>query len=180
MRGTWLALTAALAVCAAGTADAHGPVRQKTEQAVEVNAPAAKVWAVIGTFQDMGWDPDVAKTEGIGGNDPDSAKRTITFKSGGQLKDEELTKYDADEFTYAVFLPHVDVNVLPVTNYSATIKVVAEGPDKSKIEWIGAFYRGYPNNDPPPNLNEAVAIKAVTAYHQRGLDALKERFGGSS
>jgi hypothetical protein len=179
MRGTLLAAAAALAVCAVGTADAHGPVRQKTTQSVEVNAPAEKVWSVIGNFQDMSWDPEIAKTEGTGGNDPDTAKRALTLKEGGVLN-EELTRYDADTFTYAVFLPHVDVKVLPVTNYSSTIKVIPEGADKSKVEWEGAFYRGYPNNDPPPDLNEAVAIKAVTAFHQAGLDALKQRFGGSS
>ena len=178
MRGTLLSLAAAIAVCVAGTADAHGPTRQKTTQSVEVNAPAAKVWSVIGNFQDMSWYPGAEKTEGTGGNEPDAAKRTITLKGGGVLA-EELTRYDADTFSYSVFLPHVDVKLLPVTNYSSTLKVVSEGPDKSKIEWQGAFYRGDPNGDPPPNLNEATAIKAVTEFHQAGLDALKQRFGAS-
>lgn len=38
-------------------ASAHGPSRQKVTESVEINAPADKVWAVIGNFQDMGWHP---------------------------------------------------------------------------------------------------------------------------
>ena len=47
----------------------------------------------------------------------------------------------------------------------------------SLIEWRGAFYRGYPNNDPPPELNDEAAIAAVTGVYQAGLDALTEEFG---
>ena len=46
---------------------AHGPTRQKVTVTVEINAPADKVWAVIGNFQDMSWHPIVAKVEGIPG-----------------------------------------------------------------------------------------------------------------
>ena len=45
-------------------ASAHGPSRQKVTETVEINAPADKVWAVIGNFQDMSWHPAVAKLEG--------------------------------------------------------------------------------------------------------------------
>ena len=178
MRKTGFAV-AALALGLAGSAYAHGPVRQKVVESVEINAPAAKVWSVMGNFQDMSWLPVVEKTEGTGGNDPGTAKRRLDLKGGGSV-DEELTKYDADEFTYSYFMPQVDVKVLPVTNYSSTIKVVPEGDDKAKVEWHGAFYRGYPNNDPPPELNEAVAIKAVTDLYRLGLGHLKEQVEAGS
>ena len=45
-------------------ASAHGPSRQKVTETVEINAPADKVWAVIGNFQDMSWHPAVAKLGG--------------------------------------------------------------------------------------------------------------------
>jgi len=178
MRSTMLALTAAVAVCA-GAAEAHGPTRQKAAESVEINAPAAKIWSVMGNFQDMSWLPTVAKTEGTGGNEPNVAKRTVTFKAGGALK-EELTKYDADEFSYSYYVPYVDVKVLPVNNYSSTITVTAEGDSKSKVEWRGAFYRGYENNDPPPELNDAAAVKAITDVYRAGLDALKQRVEAGS
>ena len=179
MRGMVLSLGAAAALCAAGAAAAHGPTRQKVMESVEINAPAAKVWSVIGNFQDMGWLQGVEKTEGTGGNDPDVAKRTLTLKGGGVLN-EELTRYQPDEFSYSYRIPYVDVKVLPVNNYSSTITVVPEGDAKSKVEWRGAFYRGYPNNDPPPELNEEAAIKAVTGIYRAGLDALKQRIESGS
>jgi hypothetical protein len=90
-------------------------------------------------------------------------------------KDEELSDYDAAKFTYGTFLPHVDVKVLPVADFSTHLTVTAEPGGRSKLEWRSAFYRGYPNNDPPPDLNEAAAVKAVTAYCQPALEAVKAR-----
>ena len=43
------------------------------------------------------------------------------------------------------------------------------------MEWRGAFYRGYPNNDPPPELSDEAAIKAVSGLYRAGLDALKKK-----
>ena len=165
-----------LGCLAVSPAFAHGPTRQKLELSVEVNAAPDKIWAVIGNFHDMAWVPAVARVEGGGGNDPDSAKRTVTLKTGGIWHDEELSDYDAAKFTYGTFLPHVDVKVLPVADFSSHITVTAEAGGKSLVEWRSAFYRGYPNNDPPANLNEAAAMKAVTAFCQPALDALKARF----
>ena len=67
-----------------------------------------------------------------------------------------------------------DVKVLPVKNYSSILSVKGEG-DKSTVEWRGAFYRGFMNNDPPPELNDEAAKKAVTGVYRTGLDALKQK-----
>jgi hypothetical protein len=154
-------------------AAAHGPTRQKVTEKVEINAPADKVWAVIGNFQDMGWHPAIAKTEGTGGNAVD-ATRKLTLKSGGTI-DEKLTKYDKDGMSLSYEITAVDVKVLPVSNYSSTLSVTAEG-GKSVVEWRGAFYRGYVNNDPPPELSDEAAVKAVKGVYSAGLDALKAKF----
>ena len=73
-------------------------------------------------------------------------------------------------------ITQVDVAVLPVTNYAATLCVNDEG-GKAKVVWKGGFYRGYPNNDPPAELNDEAATAAVTGIYQGGLDALAEKFG---
>ena len=39
------------------------------------------------------------------------------------------------------------------------------------------FYRGHPNNDPPPELNDEAAVKAVTGVYKAGLEALKAKVG---
>jgi hypothetical protein len=160
-------------VGAASPVVAHGPSRQKVTEKVEIPAPAAKVWAVIGKFQDMSWHPAVEKTEGSGGNEP-NATRKLTLKGGGVIE-EKLVKYaDGKSFSYEI--TNVDVKVLPVSNYSSTISVSEEG-GKSVVEWKGAFYRGYVNNDPPPELSDEAAVKAVTGVYKAGLEALKAKVG---
>jgi len=133
------------------------------------------VWAVIGNFQDMSWLPPVEKTEGTGGNDA-GAKRTLTLKGGATIE-EALTTYKGDAMSYSYEITKVDVKVLPVNNYSSTLRVTGEG-DKSTVEWKGAFYRGYVNNDPPPELSDEAAVKAVTGVYRAGLDALKAKIEG--
>jgi hypothetical protein len=156
-------------------ASAHGPSRQKVTESVEINAPADKVWAVVGNFQDMGWHPAFKKTEGTGGNDV-GATRTLTVEGGGQIH-EKLTKYNAEGKMLAYEITEVDVKVVPVTNYSAHITVTGTG-DMSTVEWKGAFYRGYVNNDPPPELNDEAAVNAITGVYKTGLEALKKKLEG--
>jgi Polyketide cyclase / dehydrase and lipid transport len=171
-RGLVLAALSLAAVASSATF-AHGPTRQKVTETIEINAPAEKVWAVVGNFYDLGWLPAVAKTEGTGDLIPDKSMRHVTLKNGGEIN-ESLDKYDARKFTIAYRIEKVDVKILPVTNYSSTLTVTPDG-NKSTVEWRGAFYRGYPLNDPPPELSDAAAVKAVTELYKSGLAALKAR-----
>lgn len=166
-----LALVALLPLAA----EAHGPTRQKVVEKIEINAPADKVWAVVGNFQDMSWHPAFVKTEGEGGNEA-NATRTLTVEGGGQIF-EKLTKYDDAKKTLSYVITDVDVKVVPVTNYSSRITVSGDG-DKSEVEWWGAFYRGFTNNDPPPELSDEAAVKAITGVYTSGLAALKEKIEG--
>ncbi len=169
-------LPLAFAIGFAVPAAAHDAQRVKLVLSVPIDAPAAKIWSVIGNFQDLSWDCQVVRTTGTGGNTPNVATRSVTLKSGGVLPNEELERYEPQNFTYATFLPHVDVHVLPVTNYSSIIDIVPNPAGGSIVEWRSAFYRGYPNFGPPPELNEAAAIKAVTAMVKPALACLKSRF----
>lgn len=156
-------------------ASAHGPTRQKVTETVEINAPADKVWAVLGNFQDMSWHPAVTSTEGKGGNEV-GATRTLTLDGGGQIF-EKLNKYDEAGKTLSYEITEVDVKVVPVTNYAAHLTVTPDG-DKSKVEWKSAFYRGFVNNDPPPELSDEAAVKAITGIFQSGLEGLKKKLEG--
>lgn len=162
----------ALALPFAGLA--HGPTRQKLTESIEINAPPDKVWAAIADFHDMSWLPGVTKTNGDGGNEPDLAKRQLVL-DGGATIDESLYKYDAGEMSYSYRIDQVDVKVLPVTNYSATLVVLPADGGKSKVEWRGAFYRGYPNNNPPPELSDEAALAAVGKIYRAGLESLKKK-----
>jgi hypothetical protein len=179
-----LAIAAVILGSLPAVALAHGPTRQKVTETIEINAPVDKVWSVVGNFQDMSWLSIVAKTEGKGGNTPatgdnnNGATRTLTLKNGGVVH-EMLDQYDADEHTYAYAITKVDVKVLPVNDYSSHITVTGDG-NKSTVEWRGAFYRGYMLNDPPPELNDAVALKAVTDLYKQGLADLKKKIESGS
>ena len=171
------AVVAAVAVI--GAAWAHGPTRQKVRESIEINAPPAKVWAAIGNFQDMGWLQPVSKTEGEKGNEI-GATRRLTLATGATI-DEELYKFEAEKMSYSYRITAVDLQVLPVTNYSSTLTVSPGADGKgSVLEWAGAFYRGFPNNDPPPELSDEAAVKAVGGLYRGGLEALKKKVESGS
>lgn len=167
----------------AATASAHGPVRQKLERDIEINAPAAKVWAVIKNYDDMSWLPGVTKTEAKGGNAA-GATRVLHLKDGGKIS-EELKKYDEAKMSYSYRITEMSTHkeithsgqnekipVLPVTDYAASIGVETKG-DKSVVKWKAGFYRAYMNNNPPEEMNEDTANKAVGDIFKAGLDSIK-------
>ncbi|MFA5950864.1 MAG: TraB/GumN family protein [Hyphomicrobium sp.] len=133
---------------------------------------------VVGNFQDMGWHPDIAKTDAAPGHEPEVTTRTLTFKSGAVFTDK-LTRYEPEARTIAFLTDKEDLKTLPVEGYSTTL-TVTDAVGKAKVEWKGAFYRGYMNNDPPPELSDDAAVKAVTAFQKAGLEALKKKLEGGS
>jgi len=164
-------------------ANAHGPVRQKTEEQITINAPADKVWDIIKNFGDMSWHPDIFNTTVNGGN-VKGATRVLTLKDGGTIT-EELKKYDEAKKTYAYKITDIStaktivhagveekVPALPVDNYSASIEVEAKG-DTSVVSWTAGYYRAYTNNNPPVEMNEETANAAVGAVIKTGLFNLK-------
>lgn len=172
MKLHYFALAAAIGLMPIMAA-AHGPSRQKITETVEIAASPDAVWAKVGNFNDMSWHPLVFSTDDPKGNEI-GATRVLTLKSAdGPKITEELDKYDATKRSYKYRITNVDVAVLPVTNYAGTITVTDGENGGSHVEWRGAFYRGYPNNNPPENLNDAAAIAAVSAMYRAGLDALK-------
>ena len=179
-RMTMAALAGLALVVAPIAADAHGPTRQKVTETVEVTASPEEVWARVGDFQDMSWHPAVAKTTGDGGNEIDATRQLRLGAEDGPTIDEVLYKYSAEKRSYSYRITEVDVAVLPVTNYSSHLTVKDGANGGALIEWRGAFYRGYPNNDPPPELNDEAAIAAVSAVYRAGLDALAAEFGAAN
>ncbi|MBK5933309.1 polyketide cyclase/dehydrase/lipid transport protein [Rhodovulum imhoffii] len=175
-RRTVIAATAALVV-SPSLVLAHGPTRQKVTLSVAVAASPEEVWAVIGNFQDMSWHPAVFATTGTNGNAIDATRILTLGDANGPRIDEVLYKHDAEKMTYSYRITEVSVDVLPVTNYSSHLKVSPREDGGTLIEWRGAFYRGYPNNDPPEHLNDDAAVVAVMNVYKAGLDALVDRFG---
>ncbi len=163
-------------------AQAHGPTRQKITVTRDVAAEPAEVWAVIGNFQDMSWHPAVHSTDGENDNEIDATRVLTLGAEDGPTISEVLYKYsDTDKKrSYSYRITAVEVDVLPVTNYSSHLTVKPGKDGGSLVEWRGAFYRGYPNNDPPENLNDEAAIAAVKGVYDAGLDALVEKFAAGN
>ena len=169
---------------------AHGPVRAKLTATVTIDAPAAKVWDVIKNYDDMSWLPAVRSVTGNGSNDK-GAIRTLHLASGGTIT-EELKAYDAGKMTYkykitdmssAGTIKHAGqdehIPVLPVGNYAAEISVADKG-GKAEVEWVATYYRAYVNNNPPAELNEEAADKAVTDVLTSGLTNLAKKAGSGA
>lgn len=168
MNVRWLG-TLALTAAFCGTALAHGPTRQKVTETVTIDAPAEKVWGIVKNFDALkDWHPAVAESPADKGN-AEGSVRQLKLKNGGALT-ETLEAYDDAKMRYSYRAK--DGGALPVTNYTSTLIVKAEGA-KSVVEWRGAFYRGFPNNDPPPDQNDEAAVKAITGVYQSGLANLK-------
>lgn len=168
------------------TAQAHGPVRGKMTATVNINAPIDKVWAVIKNYNDMSWHPIIASVSAKGGNKK-GAMRTLTLKSGGTIT-EKMKAYKADNMSYKYKITDMStaktiqhsgqtekVPVLPVDNYQATISVKNKG-GKSVVKWVATYYRGYLNNNPPAELDELAADRAVGNVLTSGLGNLLRKF----
>lgn len=175
-RSTCLTLAAACAAAAfaAPIASAHGPTRQKVTEKITIDAPPAAVWTRVKNFDALkDWHPAIAKSPADKGNEVGSV-RNLEVKGGGALV-ETLEAYDDAKMRYSYRA--ANGGALPVTNYTSTLSVAAEGSG-SVVEWRGAFYRGYPNNDPPPDQNDEAAVRAITGVYQSGLVNLKKLIEG--
>jgi carbon monoxide dehydrogenase subunit G len=169
MRTAFLALALCLGFSTAALA--HGPTRQKVTESVTINAAPQKVWDVIKDFDALAkWHPAVAQSPATKGNEVGSV-RTITLKDGGKIV-ETLEDYSAEKMTYKYRA--ADGGALPVTNYSSTISVKPADGGKALVEWRGAFYRAFPNNNPPPGQDDEAAVKAVTGVYTSGLANLQK------
>ncbi|MGJ0425954.1 SRPBCC family protein [Methylocystis sp.] len=156
---------------------AHGASPLKVVEMTIVDAPPGKVWAVVADFAHADWLPGVARVEASGDDVPDQARRRLIMADGGVIE-ELLTKRDAERRMLGVHREGDDVKRLPATNYTALITLRPAEDGKTQVEWKARFYRGYPNNDPPPELNDDVAIAAVTAMQRAFLAALKAKVEG--
>jgi mxaD protein len=180
MRRSLLSLpfVVALVVLAASLSrqvSAHGPTPQKVEETIEIAAPPGVVWGILKDFGAISaWHPQVAKSEGKGGNAA-GGERTITLKSGGNLVDG-IDEFNDKDMNYSYRLSKENIASFPVSFYSATISVKpAAKAGSSEVDWIGRFYRADTGNEPPEDKNDAAAIAAMKNFLSEGLKGLKSK-----
>ena len=131
-------------------------------RAVEVGAPAAAVWDVIGGFFTIHhWHPDIELTE-ISPTQTDTRqlRRILTFP--GQPKTtEELVSMDNDDFHYRYkwFAGEWGERV---KDYHSSLRVTAGDLDRTSIvQWRSTF--SYPTD-------------AISDFYEHGFRALLQRF----
>lgn len=167
------AMGVVMAISLGAPAFAHGPARLKTEQTVLLAAPIEEVWKAVGDFADASWDPATESVTAKGTQKGDTRARKLT---NGQLVTEELMKIDPAKYAISVRYVEDNIEALKASNYASHITLKEEG-GKTQFNLRGAFYRAFPQNDPPAALNDEASTAAVEAYHQAALDALAARFG---
>ena len=152
---------------------AHGPSRQKVVKEIEINAAPEKVWAIISDFCSIKlWLPPVTECESDGSNKPDVI-RILTLANGEKLR-EKLLKHNPEKMMYQYMIDEANIKALPVSSYGSSIVIKANENGGTTITWKSGFYRGYMNNNPPPDLNDEAAVKAITAVYDAGLSNIKK------
>lgn len=160
----------------AGSVGAHGPTPQKMDQAITIDAPTDKVWAVVGDFANIAsWNPAVKSVEATGGTER-GATRKLTLATGDIT--ESLDSYSAERMVYSFRLLHENTAALPVSFYTAKITVTPKD-GASEVKWIGRFYRGDTGNFPSGQQDDPAAIDAMSTYIGTALEGLKRKVESS-
>ncbi|MFV0367966.1 MAG: SRPBCC family protein [Hyphomicrobiaceae bacterium] len=157
----------------AAAAQAHGPTPQRVDETITIAASPEEVWKYVGDFSRIAeWHPKVKSSKVSGGN-ATGAERELILVDDIKLM-EGLDEYDADNKALGYRLNKENVDLFPVSFYTAHISVrPADGG--SEVEWKGRFYRADTGNFPPDDKNDAAAIAAITDFFQTGLQGLKSK-----
>lgn len=155
-------------------ASAHGPTPQRIDESIEIAAPPAAVWALVGSFADFArWNPTLASSSADKGNEQGS-RRELKTRTGGTIA-EELDDYDATALSMSYRSARdLDTQVMPTSSYSARLRVTPVGSG-SKLEWQARCYRADTGNEPPKGKDDATAVAAMKAHIRPALEAAKQQ-----
>jgi len=135
----------------------------KINMKTNLNVAADEVWKLIGGFNTLpDWHPAIEKSQ----LEEEGSMRRLSLTGGGTIV-EKLEQLDDSErvYTYSI----ID-SPLPVSNYTATIRVKEDGEGKTTVEWSSEFEaKGAAENE---------AMDVIAGIYQVGFDNLKKIFGG--
>lgn len=120
--------------------------------------PAVTVWKRISNFYDMSWVPAVAETRTLA----DSSSRVAVLPDGVGEVVEHLLEQGDRFHRYEVS----DPGPMPLSNFSATIRVDELGPTSSRVVWQAQFE--------PVGVSAHDAEAAVTGVFDGGLNRLAQ------
>lgn len=136
-----------------------------------IDAPPARVWAVIRDFNGLpDWHPLIAQSRIENGEPADKigCVRNFTLKDGGTIREQLLTLSDYD-YTCAYSILS---SPMGVENYVATLRLVpVTDGNRSFIEWTAEF-------DCERGRERELERQIGHGVFQAGFDALKGRVAG--
>lgn len=134
----------------------------KVEESVA--ASAGDVWNVLSDFGgiQVGGPVEAFEIEGEGVG----AVRTLTMN--GALIVERLDVHDAENMTFTYSIINEDCP-LPVSNYSATVKIARDGDSGCTVNWSGSF---------EPAGDEEAACSMVRGIYTGAIQRARKALGG--
>lgn len=131
----------------------------------KLNVSADTVWNMIGQFGTVAkWHPAIEKSEQR--NEDGATVRELSLTGGGTIVERLEESNDGDRFyTYSIVS-----GPIPVTNYTATIKVKPNDGNSCTVEWGSEF--------DPAGVGEDEAAGIIRGIYEAGFDNLKSMFGG--
>ena len=135
-----------------------GATAGQMEKSVEVDAPAAKVWSMIGPFCSIkDWHPAIGECTEKG------KVRMLTTKDGKAHFTEKETASSKEKMMYTYM---IEKSPLPVTGYKSTLQVMPAGEGKSTVKWTSTYTAAAGK--------EAMADEAIGGIYQAGLDNIQK------
>ncbi|MGQ0652169.1 MAG: SRPBCC family protein [Betaproteobacteria bacterium] len=135
----------------------------KVTMSTKVNAPAARLWQVVGGFNALpDWHPAVEKSELEG--DGKGSLRRLKIAGGGEVV-ERLESLNETERVYAYSIVN---GPLPVANYVSELSVKDNLDGTSTLQWSSTFL--------PAGVSETEAVKVIEGIYQAGFDNLRKMF----
>ena len=137
----------------------------KVSSSTDLPVSAKTVWDVIGNFNALpDWHPAVQKSEIK--KEAGGTLRKLSLIGGGTIE-EKLEQISDKErlYTYSILS-----GPLPVSNYTANLRVRDGGSKGCTVEWSSEFEaKGAPEGD---------AVVAISGIYEAGFENLKKMFGG--
>jgi hypothetical protein len=168
------ALGMVLSVTAAAGVAQAAPTTLHEQQVVYVNAPPAKVWDTVKSFNDLTWVPLVKSSSATDGNKRGSVRR---LDMGGAFLTEKLLSYDANghNYTYQIENSEANQKVAPIRDVTSTIAVQPAIGGGSNVTWLATFRRLDASDTPAAGQDDATAKQAMGGVISTGLGGLKKK-----
>jgi hypothetical protein len=141
--------------------------------AITIEAPADEVWAMAGDFGGIErWAPGTESSRLVlRARNETGAIRELRRRGDGTRVTEKLLDYDP--LNRRMVYTYVDGEVR-AADYWSELRVVEQGPNRSRVEWRGRFKRlAYWTDNPPPGKDDKAVLDFLNGAYKNGLAGLK-------